>query len=334
MAEIKKSNILLTGAAGFIGSCAAQRLFALGHNLYLVDNFHFPEKNKNLIGLESCTRIERDDLFNWLENELPAVDFVLHLGARTDTTEFKRDIFDKLNVQYSQDIWMYCAIEGIPLIYASSAATYGLGEHGFVDDHSIVNSLHPLNPYGDSKNDFDKWALKEFMTPPSWYGFKFFNVFGPNEYHKGRMASVVFHFYHQIINTGEVNLFKSHKEDYKDGEQTRDFIYINDLLDVLIHFHDHTEVESGLYNLGTGKSRTYNDLARAIFKALNKEPKINYINTPEDIRDKYQYYTEADMTKVRSIGFDKEFNSLEDTVAHYVNHFLAAENKIYIGEQN
>lgn len=333
MTLAKKSNILITGAAGFIASCLAQRLFAEGHNLYLVDNFHFPEKNKNLVGLDSCKRIERDDLLNWLEEEEPTVDYVFHLGARTNTTEFKKDIFDKLNVQYSKDIWMYCAMEDIPLIYASSAATYGLGEHGFVDNHDIVDSLKPLNPYGDSKNDFDKWALKELMTPPSWYGFKFFNVFGPNEYHKGRMASVVFHFYHQIINTGEVNLFKSHREDFEDGEQTRDFIYINDLLEVLQYFQKNTDkVENGLYNLGTGKSRTYNDLAKAIFKALGKEPVINYIDTPEDIRDKYQYYTEADMTKVLSAGYGNKFAPLEETVAQYVNEYLAKENKVYTGE--
>lgn len=333
MTSTKKSNILITGAAGFISSCLAHKLHQLGYNLILVDNFHFPEKNKNLVGLEEYKRIERDDLFNWLEEEMPAIDFVFHLGARTDTTEFKKDIFDKLNVQYSKDIWMYCAMEEIPLVYASSAATYGLGEHGFVDSHDIVDQLKPLNPYGDSKNDFDKWALKEFMTPPFWFGFKFFNVFGPNEYHKGRMASVVFHFYHQIIKTGEVNLFKSHRDDYKHGEQTRDFIHVDNLIDVMMHFHENDgKIENGLYNIGTGKSRTYNDLAKAIFRALDKEPVINYIDTPEDIRDKYQYFTEADMTKVRSSGFDQSFGSLEDTVAAYVNQYLAKGNKVFTGE--
>lgn len=326
----KKSNILITGAAGFIASCLAHRLHKIEHNLILVDNFHFPEKNKNLEGLSSCKRIERDDLFNWIEDNEPAIDIVFHLGARTDTTEVKKDIFNKLNVEYSQDIWRYCALEDIPLIYASSAATYGLGEHGFVDDHDIVESLKPLNAYGDSKNDFDKWALKEFMAPPAWYGFKFFNVFGPNEYHKGRMASVIFHFYHQLMKTGEVNLFKSHRKDYAHGEQTRDFIYVDDLINVMLHFHDSEgKVDSGLYNLGTGNARTYNDLAKAIFKAVEKEPVINYIDTPEDIREKYQYFTEADMTKVKSTNYTKEFLSLEESVASYINEYLANGNKIY-----
>ncbi|MDG1716531.1 MAG: ADP-glyceromanno-heptose 6-epimerase [Saprospiraceae bacterium] len=333
MTKSKKSIILISGAAGFIPSCLAHRLFKEGHDLVLVDNFHFPEKNKNLEGLSSCKRIERDDLFTWIEENEPAIDFVFHLGARTDTTETKKYIFDKLNVEYSQDIWRYCTLEDIPLIYASSAATYGLGEHGFVDDHEIVNSLKPLNAYGDSKNNFDKWALKEFMSPPAWYGFKFFNVFGPNEYHKGRMASVVFHFYNQLIKTGEVNLFKSHKNDYKNGEQTRDFIYVDDLINVMLHFHDNErEINNGLYNIGTGSARTYNDLAKAIFKAVGKDPVINYIDTPEDIREKYQYFTEADMTKVKSTGYEKVFMSLEETVAHYVNEYLAKGNKVYTGE--
>ena len=333
MTKSKKSIILITGAAGFIPSCLAHRLFKEGHDLVLVDSFHFPEKNKNLEGLSSCKRIERDDLFTWIEENEPAIDFVFHLGARTDTTETKKHIFDKLNVEYSQDIWRYCTLEDIPLIYASSAATYGLGEYGFVDDHEIVNSLKPLNAYGDSKNNFDKWALKEFMSPPAWYGFKFFNVFGPNEYHKGRMASVVFHFYNQLIKTGEVNLFKSHKNDYKNGEQTRDFIYVDDLINVMLHFHDNErEINNGLYNIGTGNARTYNDLAKAIFKAVGKDPVINYIDTPEDIREKYQYFTEADMTKVKSTGYEKVFMSLEETVAHYVNEYLAKGNKVYTGE--
>ena len=333
MTKSKKSIILISGAAGFIPSCLAHRLFKEGHDLVLVDSFHFPEKNKNLEGLSSCKRIERDDLFTWIEENEPAIDFVFHLGARTDTTETKKHIFDKLNVEYSQDIWRYCTLEDIPLIYASSAATYGLGEYGFVDDHEIVNSLKPLNAYGDSKNNFDKWALKEFMSPPAWYGFKFFNVFGPNEYHKGRMASVVFHFYNQLIKTGEVNLFKSHKNDYKNGEQTRDFIYVDDLINVMLHFHDNErEINNGLYNIGTGSARTYNDLAKAIFKAVGKDPVINYIDTPEDIREKYQYFTEADMTKVKSAGYEKAFMSLEETVAHYVNEYLAKGNKVYTGE--
>lgn len=323
-------NIIITGAAGFIPSCLAHHLAKSDANLILVDNFNKENKLINLVGLEGHLKIDRNNLFNWLDKENPDVDYVFHLGARTDTTEFNKEIFDQLNVQYSKDIWMYCAMEEIPLIYASSAATYGLGEHGFIDDHKIVNELKPLNPYGDSKNDFDKWALDQFMEPPFWAGFKFFNVFGPNEYHKGRMASVVFHFYHQIKNKGEVNLFKSHKEDYKHGEQTRDFIYINDLIKTIIYFYNnHKEIENGLYNLGTGLSRTYNDLAKAIYKAINKDVIINYIDTPEDIRDTYQYYTEADMSKVKAAGYKEEFMKLEDSVSHYVKTYLENNNKPY-----
>ena len=300
----------------------------------MVDDFARAEKKSNLVGLETCKLIDRNDLFNWLEEKEPTIDFVFHLGARTDTTQKNKEVFDRLNFQYSQDIWMYCSLEEVPLIYASSAATYGLGELGFEDSHDIVDDLKPLNPYGDSKNNFDKWALKEFAEPPFWAGFKFFNVFGPNEYHKGRMASVVFHFYHQIISTSKVNLFKSHKEDYADGEQTRDFIYINDLLSVLNHFHEGYEnIKSGIYNLGTGKSRTYNDLAKSIFDALGKGVDINYVDTPEDIRDTYQYYTEANMAKLRSIGYKSEFMSLENAVKDYVNNYLSKDNKNYSSEK-
>lgn len=302
---------------------------SLGHHIILVDDFSKLEKAPNLVGLDECKKVERNKLFDWLEKE-PTIDFVFHLGARTDTTLFKKDIFDKLNVHYSQDIWMYCAMEEIPLIYASSAATYGLGEFGFKDDHDVVNQLKPLNPYGDSKNEFDIWALDEFSEPPFWAGFKFFNVFGPNEYHKGRMASVVFHFYHQIKNTGKVNLFKSHRDDYADGAQTRDFIYIDDLINNILYFFNHqSDIQSGLYNLGTGKSRTYNDLAKAIFKALDLSPNIEYIDTPEDIRDTYQYFTEADMDKVKAVGYKEEFMDLEDAVAHYVHNYLSNNNKSY-----
>ena len=232
---------------------------------------------------------------------------------------------EKLNVEYSKSIWNYCTEKSIPLVYASSAATYGSGELGYKDDHAIVNELQPLNPYGISKNEFDKWALQQTSQPPSWAGLKFFNVYGPNEYHKGRMASMIFHGYNQIKKTGEVKLFKSHKPEFKDGEQLRDFIYVEDIAKVC-YWLMQNNVESGLYNLGTGKARSFKDQITAIFNTLNKEPNIQYIDMPEDIRDKYQYFTEADMSKLINAGYTESFYSLEEGVADYVKNFLAGSN--------
>ena len=260
------------------------------------------------------------------------IDFIYHLGARTDTTEFDYSIHEKLNVEYSKKIWHYCVEKKIPLIYASSAATYGNGELGYKDDHGLVKNLQPLNPYGISKNEFDKWALNQFHSPPFWTGLKFFNVYGPNEYHKNRMASVVMHSYNQLLNTGRVKLFKSHKPDYKDGEQLRDFIYVKDVINICYWLmQQSSQLEkgpaSGLYNVGTGKARTFNELVHSIFKALNREAVIEYIDTPPEIRDKYQYFTEADITKLRNAGYNEGFYSLEEGVGDYVKNFL--EEKRY-----
>ena len=218
-------------------------------------------------------------------------------------------------------MWNRCSDYQIPLIYASSAATYGLGEFGYNDDHEVVNKLVPLNPYGESKNDFDIWALSSKKQPPIWAGLKFFNVYGPNEYHKGRMASVMLHAFGQIKETGKVKLFKSHNPKFKDGEQLRDFVYVKDVVDVIL-FMMKEKPTSGLYNLGTGKARSFVDLARATFAALELEPNIEFIDTPEDIRDKYQYFTEANMDKLRSVGYEKEFTSLEIGVDDYVKNYL------------
>jgi ADP-L-glycero-D-manno-heptose 6-epimerase len=250
---------------------------------------------------------------------------VLHIGARTDTTEFDVEVFDVLNLHYSMQVWDRCTEYGIPLIYASSAATYGLGELGYVDDHNIVDRLKPLNPYGESKNDFDKWVLEQEQSPPFWAGLKFFNVYGPNEYHKGRMASVIFHAFGQIKGTGAVRLFRSHNPEYKDGEQLRDFIYVMDVVDVIL-FLMNTKPASGLYNLGTGHARSFVDLARATFAALELKPDIQFIDTPEDIRDKYQYFTEADMEKLKSVGYTKKFTSLEKGVEDYVSNYLLKDS--------
>jgi|TARA_B100001971_G_C18255448_1_gene581695 ADP-L-glycero-D-manno-heptose 6-epimerase len=320
--------IVITGAAGFIGSVLVARLNSDGYkNLILVDDFNKISKNKNLDQKYYIKKIHRDDFFQWFDDYFFNVDFVFHIGARTDTTEFNSEIFNILNLEYSKQIWQRCSNHKIPLIYASSAATYGLGELGYIDDHKIVDKLKPLNPYGESKNDFDKWVLKQKKQPPFWAGLKFFNVYGPNEYHKDRMASVIFHALGQILKTKKVKLFKSHNSKFKDGEQLRDFIYVKDVIDVML-FLKNNKIESGIYNLGTGIARTFIDLTNAIFAALQMEPNIEFIDTPEDIRDKYQYFTEANMEKLKGIGYNNTFTSLETGVNDYVTNYLV--NNIYI----
>jgi ADP-L-glycero-D-manno-heptose 6-epimerase len=314
--------IIVTGAAGFIGSCLIARLNQEGfRHIVAVDDFSYPEKNKNLDGKLIHERVERDTLMEWLAANYEEVEFIFHIGARTDTTEFDWAIFEKLNVNYSKDLWKACVRYHIPLVYASSAATYGLGELGYDDDEGSIQSLKPLNPYGESKNEFDKWALAQDEKPFYWAGLKFFNVYGPNEYHKGRMASVIFHAYHQIQKTGQMKLFRSHRPDFKDGEQMRDFIYVKDLVEVAVFLMHHRK-NSGIYNLGSGQARTFNDLVTATFEAMGQTPVINYIDTPADIRDTYQYFTEANMQKLRSIGYGKDFHTLENGIADYVQHYL------------
>lgn len=314
--------IVVTGAAGFIGSCMVSKLNKEGYNeIVVVDDFSFPEKNKNLEGKQIRERVEREQFFEWLDKEQRQVEFIFHLGARTNTSEFDKSIFDHLNVNYTKTMWKKCVEYGIPLVYASSAATYGLGEHGYEDDESIIPKLTPLNPYGDSKNDFDIWALEQKEKPFYWTGIKFFNVYGPNEYHKGRMASVIWHTYNQIQKTGAMKLFQSHVLEYKDGEQERDFIYVKDAVEVL-YYHMINRNSSGIYNLGTSKARTFYDLAANTFKAQDLEPKISFIPTPEDIRDKYQYFTEATMNKTIEKGYSKPFHSLEEGIEDYVKNYL------------
>lgn len=318
--------IIVTGAAGFIGSCLISKLNREGFkDIVAVDDFSHPNKNKNLIGKTISQRVEREVFIDWLEENHHLVQFIFHIGARTDTTEFDTAIFDKLNLNYTKAVWNKCVEHGIPLVYASSAATYGLGEYGYDDNHEIVDKLKPLNPYGDSKNDFDKWALKQEKQPYFWAGLKFFNVYGPNEFHKGRMASVIFHAFNQIIETGAMKLFASHNPNYKDGEQLRDFVYVKDVVNVCMFLLHHRK-DSGLYNLGSGKARTFLDLVKNTFKALDKEPDITFIPTPEDIRDKYQYFTEANMSKLQSIGYDLPFHTLEEGVEDYVKHYLMNHN--------
>ena len=314
--------IVVTGAAGFIGSCLVGKLNRLGcDNLVLVDDFSFAEKNKNLEGKQFFSKIERTQFIDWFIINAEKITSVYHIGARTDTTEFDTSVFDILNLNYSKSLWNICVSNNIPFIYASSAATYGMGEFGFDDDHELIEKLQPLNPYGKSKNDFDKWVLLQDSQPPFWAGFKFFNVYGPNEFHKNRMASVIFHTVQQINTTGGMQLFKSHHPDYKDGEQARDFVYVKDVVEVLT-FMMETQPQKGIYNLGSGKARTFNDLVNATFSALGKESAISFIDTPEDIRGNYQYFTQANMLKLQSVGYDKPFTTLEDGVKDYMQNYL------------
>jgi ADP-L-glycero-D-manno-heptose 6-epimerase len=314
--------LVVTGAAGFIGSCLVSKLNQMGHkDLVLVDDFSKIEKAENLSGKTFQEKIERNVFIDWLKQHAASVKAIFHIGARTDTTEFNVAIFDELNLNYTKSLWQICADKHIPFIYASSAATYGLGEHGYDDDETKIPLLKPLNPYGDSKNDFDKWALQQKQTPPNWYGLKFFNVYGPNEFHKGRMASVIFHSFNQIHANGKVKLFRSHNPNYTDGGQLRDFVYVKDVVNVLTFLFEQ-KPHNGIYNLGSGKARTFLDLALATFNALDKEPNIEFIDTPIDIRDKYQYFTEANMNKLVKAGYNKPFTSLEEGVTDYVKNYL------------
>ncbi len=325
----KTSTIVVTGAAGFIGSCLTGFLNEKGYdNLILVDEFSRLDKVDNLKNKKFRNQVERDDFFQWLDLRKPEIEFIFHLGARTDTTEFDYAVHQRLNLEYSQSVWDYCMLKQIPLVYASSAATYGSGELGYADDHELPFKLEPLNAYGISKNEFDKWAIRQQSHPPFWAGLKFFNVYGPNEYHKGRMASVIWHAFNQIKNTGTVKLFKSHRPDFKDGQQLRDFIYVKDILKVCFWLMENFKRKpgNGLYNLGTGKARTFEALVRATFAGAERPADIQYIDMPEDIRDKYQYFTEARMEKLVAAGYTDSFYSLEDGVMDYVKNYLSNHN--------
>ena len=333
-----RSTIVLTGAAGFIGSCLAGCLNEQGfRKLILVDDFGRADKLPNWEQKTAWHCVDRSSFFAWLEKTNPHIDFFFHLGARTDTTEFDYGVLQLLNVEYSQSVWRYCSLHRIPLVYASSAATYGDGSLGYSDRHEIVSRLRPLNPYGQSKNVFDQWALDQAFAPPQspdaappcWAGLKFFNVYGPNEYHKGRMASVAYHSFRQIGESGQVMLFRSHRPDFRDGEQLRDFVYVKDLLKVCCWLMESmtgggwTETRNGLFNLGTGKARTFADLASAVFTGLSLAPQIIYIDMPDDLRNSYQYFTEAEMGKIREAGYPDDFYSLESGISDYVRNYLA-----------
>ena len=318
----KDAVIAVTGAAGFIGSCLTGFLNESGYtNLILIDDFSRPEKVNNFRGKKFSEKADRSEFIENLQQYAGRIQYFFHLGARTDTTEQDYDLLKRLNLTYSQNIWSFCTQENIPLVYASSAATYGNGEWGYKDDESLCDKLQPLNPYGISKNEFDRWVIRQEQQPPFWAGLKFFNVYGPNEYHKGRMASVILHAFNQIQEKGRVNLFRSHHPDYQDGGQLRDFIYVKDVVNVCRWLMEN-QPQSGLYNLGTGRARSFHDLAKAVFDSLLKPVNIEFIDTPVDIRDKYQYFTEADMRKLQSAGYSAGFYTLEEGVTDYVRDYL------------
>jgi len=314
--------IVVTGAAGFIGSYVVGKLNREGYkDIVLVDKYDDPLKFQNYQTKTCSEMVDRDNFFDWLATNEKFVQVIVHLGARTDTVGQEPEIYQQLNLEYSQKIWKACIQYGLPLVYASSASTYGDGNLGFDDDHSLIPELRPLNLYAQSKHDFDRWALEQKEQPYFWAGLKFFNVFGPNEYHKSRMASVIFQAFNTISETGKMELFRSHCPEFKDGEQARDFIYVEDVAKSILFFMNHRK-KSGIYNVGTGEARTYLSLTKAVFKSMNKAENIGFIDTPEDLRGKYQYYTCANIQKLRSVGYNEPFYSLEDGIDDYVRNFL------------
>lgn len=321
--------ILITGGAGFIGSVLAKQLNALGHtDLVIIDKLEDSIKWKNLRGIKYLDYIHADELFNGDYDDLIAqTDLIFHMGACSSTTEKNMDFLMKNNVAYSQALFRFAATKNIPFIYASSAATYGAGEFGYNDGHDGISQLMPLNPYGYSKQLVDEWILKEETKPDHWFGLKFFNVFGPNEYHKEEMRSLVHKSFEQIKSCGKVKLFKSHRLDFKDGEQLRDFIYVKDVVGAMIELADPEKAEhSGIYNLGTGVARSFLDLTKATFKSMGIAPNIEFIDMPEALRGQYQYYTQAEVDKLMSALPGFEFTSLEDGISDYVQNYLMKAN--------
>jgi len=323
-------RILVTGGAGFIGSNIAAALSDKGDEVIICDWLEQGEKWKNLANHVICEFVDPDDLMSWLETT-PPLDAVIHMGAISATTETNGDLILKRNFRPTRALWDWCNKNGTSFIFASSAATYGNGDQGFDDDQSegALEGLKPLNLYGYSKHAFDKFVAhtikNEGPTPPQWAGLKFFNVYGPNEYHKGSMKSVIAQSYPKIANDEAITLFKSHNPDYEDGGQLRDFVYVKDCVKVVLWLLENPQT-SGLFNLGTGKARSFKDLALATFKAAGKSPDIQFTDTPISIRDKYQYFTEANMTKLKTAGYGGNFYSLEDGIADYVSDFLSKDD--------
>ena len=322
--------IVVTGGAGFIGANLVAAIEKRGDAAVAVcDRLGEGEKWRNIAKRDLAALVAPEGLFGYLDQHAHEIDAVAHLGAITSTTETNVDLLLRTNVDLSRDLWQWCARHGVRLIYASSAATYGAGTEGFDDDGSVegLARLKPLNPYGWSKHTFDRHVAHALAAgearPPQWVGLKFFNVYGPNEYHKGPMKSVVAQLFPRAAAGEPARLFRSHNPDYRDGGQMRDFIWVGDCVDAMLWFLDHPDV-SGLFNMGTGKARSFADLASAVYRALNRLPRIEYVDTPPEIRDKYQYFTEARMERLRQAGYTRPFTELEDGVGLYVRDFLAA----------
>ena len=311
-------SLLVTGAYGFIGSRLVHTLLAEGRkDLLLSDKPEYLFQRSCAKGLNTLPFVDRAELLDRLPKELSQVEAVIHLGACTDTGNHDEVYMWKMNTDYTKKLWAWCSENKIPLIYASSGATYGRGEEGYSDDHKDIPKYKPLNVYGRSKHEFDLWALAQATAPPRWYGLKFFNVYGNDESHKGRMASPVFHGFHEIQTTGKMSLFKSHKEGVADGEQRRDFIFVEDIVK-LCRFCLEKNPPSGIYNCGTGEARTFLDVSKALFKVVGKESKIDWIDTPEKYRAGYQYFTQADMGKMKKAGYKEPFLPVEEGVERYV----------------
>lgn len=315
--------IVITGGAGMIGSMIAWQLNQQGlDDLLIVDRQTHPEQWQNLCHRRYADYLDKDELLPWLQRSGQEVSAIIHMGAISATTERDWNRLLDHNIRYSQQLWQWCASNDVAYLYASSAATYGNGDAGYSD--AGIEGLRPLNAYGYSKQFFDQWALRQAEAgnaPPLWAGFKFFNVYGPNEYHKERMASVAYHSYNQFRDTGTVKLFKSDRPDVADGMQLRDFVYVKDAAAVVAWFLS-GQGASGIYNIGTGQARAFKDLAAAVMQSCGAVPDITWIAMPDDLKGKYQYYTQADMTKLRAAGYDRPFHSLEEGVRDYVQNYL------------
>jgi ADP-L-glycero-D-manno-heptose 6-epimerase len=321
--------IIVTGAAGFIGSVIAKSLNLDGNkDLLLVDKFTKPTKWKNIIGLKFSDFIDRDSFLERLEKgEFKDVKLVIHMGACADTTEFDMNYLMHQNYEYSKRLCLWCLKNNVRFIYASSAAVYGDGSKGFSDNNELTMELEPLNPYGLSKLLFDQWLINTGNVN-SVVGLRFFNVFGPNEYHKNKMSSIIYRSFPMAKKEGVVCLFKSYVKDIENGNQRRDFIYVKDVVSIVEFFIRNSNV-NGIFNVGTGKARSFNDLATSLLTAMNKKTVIEYFDMPEEIRNKYQYFTEADISKLIRSGYNKEFGSMETVVRDYVQNYLSKEHSYY-----
>lgn len=324
--------ILITGGTGFIGSNLVAALADRGERVSVSDWLGTGEKWRNVARHELDEIVAPERLPSFLERRRGDVEFVFHMGAVSSTTETDADLIADTNLRLSQDIWRWCRERRVPLIYASSAATYGDGSQGFEDDDTPdgLARLRPLNAYGWSKHAFDRWVAREVQvgngSPPGWVGLKFFNVYGPNEYHKGEMRSLVAKAFPAASRGEPTRLFRSHHPDYPDGGQMRDFVYVEDCVDTMLWLRDNIEGVSGIFNLGTGRAQTFLDLIRALYDALGQELEVEWVDTPEELRDRYQYYTQADISKLRREGYDRPFRSVEEGVRDYVVRYLATED--------